>query len=350
MFAAKDLSSLNMLGKNLGDAVQTQFRNDLNAVNFEREQTKKAGIKNSLSLFTTAVNDPNLKPEQKQQAKIGTMNSLIELGADPKYIDLVDKTLPDPKPNTYSFHKGENGGRDKIFNVATGEYREVGDPRKVKAELQETGKIKKGPDGILYKEYITVNSFDKSPIEGAQPQMKAWTQARDDKWYEHFAASLEAKDNMEVSKRVRTLLTKTRELERQVEYYDKIQQSPSAGLDPKTASAELIQATKEKFKAAAEANQHDLNMNYQELTDIEKQYGEEMIKNPSAQVDNKGGKATVSSTKAGTGTPPAQAPIDTGNAEFSVADIRSSYGEAVKGKTDQEIIDAYKKMGITIKP
>lgn len=307
MFAPKDLSSLNMLGKNLGDAVQNQFRNDLNAVNLEREQTKKAGIKNSLSLFTTAVNDPNLKPEQKQQAKIGTMNSLIELGADPKYIDLVDKTLPDPKPNTYSFHAGSNGSRDKIFNVATGEYREVGEPSKVKTEFRETGTIKK-KDGILYKEYIPVNSFDKTPIPGAQPQLQAWQEARDDKWYEHFAASLEAKDNMEVSKRVRTLLTKTRELERQVEYYDKIQQSPSAGLDPKTASAELIQATKEKFKAAAEANQHDLNMNYQELTDIEKQYGEDMIKNPSAQVDNKGGKATVSTTKAGTGTPPAQTP------------------------------------------
>lgn len=344
MFAPKDMSSLNMLGKNLSEAVQNQFRNDLNAANMEREQVKKTGIKNTLSLFTEAVNDPNLKPEQKQQAKIGTMNSLIQLGADPQYIGLVDKTLPDPKQPSFSYHAGANGERGKLLNTATGEMKEIGEPSKIKTELQETGKIKKGPDGILYKEYLPVNAIDKTPIEGAQPQMKAWTQARDDKWYEHFAASLEAKDNMEVSKRVRTLLTKTRELERQVEYYDKIQQSPTAGLDPKTASAELIQATKDKFRAAAEANQHDLNMNYQELTDIEKQYGEEMIKNPSSQVGTGGGKTEVSTTKAGA-TPVAQE-----DAEFTVADIRSTYGDAVKGKTDQQIIEAYKKMGITIKP
>lgn len=343
MFAPKDMSSLNMLGKNLSEAVQNQFRNDLNAANMEREQTKKTGIKNTLSLFTEAVNNPNLKPEQKQQAKIGTMNSLIQLGADPQYIGLVDKTLPDPKQPSFVYHRGENGARGVIVNSATGQIQEVGEPSRVKTELQETGTIKRGKDGILYKEFIPVNAIDKTPIEGAQPQLKAWQEARKDDWYEKFITMLDVKEKSAVAKRVQALLSKTRELERQVEYYEKIKDSPTAGLDPKTASEELVQATKDKFKAAAEAAQHDLNMNYQELTDIEKEHGEGMIKNPSSQITG-GGRAVTSTTKSGT-TPAAQE-----DTEITVADIRSAYGDAVKGKTDQQIIEAYKKMGITIKP
>lgn len=78
-FAAKDLSSLNMLGKNLGEAVQNQFRNDLQAANMERENTRRTKVQSVLSDLNTNLTNPSLTPVQRniERTKASTTLSLL---------------------------------------------------------------------------------------------------------------------------------------------------------------------------------------------------------------------------------------------------------------------------------
>ena len=295
MFAPKDISSLNMLGKNLGEAVQNQFRNDLQSANMEREQVRKTGINNTLSLFSKAVNDPNLKPEQKQQAKISTMNQLIGIGADPKYIDLVDKTMPDYVPKATSYHAPTvEGQRGVIFNPNDNTVTPVGEAKPVVQKIAWRAKSSKVNGDMIDREMEAVDEKTGLPIPNIPTRVEPWTQKRDDNWMEKFMMTVAVKDKDAVAKRTEGLLKTTRELEQDQTYYEGLENSPTAGLTGKPTKEQIV-AQKEKIRSAKDAVMGNLNRQYQELTDIEKQYGQEMIKSPSSQIKS-GTQTTVSRT------------------------------------------------------
>lgn len=89
---------------------------------------------------------------------------------------------------------------------------------------------------------------------------------------------------------------------------------------------------------------------YDELTSIEKEFGGTMVTSPRSEANRQSAmpnSASVTSTTAGRG---AAKPEQNSGGQFTVADIRKAYPQAVAGKTDQQIIDAYKKQNITIVP
>lgn len=304
-FAAKDLSSLNMLGKNLGEAVQNQFRNDLQSANMERENAKKTGINNTLSLFSKAVNDPNLKPEQKQQAKISTMNELIGIGADPKYIDLVDKTLPDYTPKAKQFiQANREGGQDYIFDPNTEDVKPIGSARPIKFSEQPTGKIKQDGE-LFYKEVAQYDPSTNSFVPKTE-RFEPWTVAPG-------ASTIKSsKRNEEMERTQAENIIK--DFEGNAELSGAFKMFESSG------KMKLLQSGK-----VAEA--------LDGLTDIQKIKIRDYL---TAQKVLK--KYSVAK--------PEQPVQDDG---FTLSDVRSSYPQ-LKDKTDQEIIDAYAKQGIKILP
>lgn len=303
MFAPKDISSLNSLGRNLGQIVQNQFRNDLFAANQEREQARKGTIQSAIQGFSKVVNDPAADINAKRAAKANTLAILAGMGATEE-ANVIDKAIDFKSPNL-QYIQGGPGEERGTFNPESGEFKPTGtNPSKpVEPDYEYLPKTVKR-DGIIYRQKRAVDKFTRQPIPNLPTVEEPWSQERDDSWMEKLMFGLDLKTRREVSERTKSLLNKTRELEDEMKYLNEIEKSPTAGSKKTKPTDDDIVVQRAQNQAAREAIQKNLDEQYQELTEIEKQYGQGMIKNPAGAGSTMPG-AQPTAPKAVT---PAQAP------------------------------------------
>lgn len=275
-FAPKDISSLNILGQNLGQAVQNQFRNDLMAANMQRQQQQKEKVGGVLSSFQTLLNDPKATMDQKRTAKMDALTQLAGLGANDQADIVKSIELKDPE-TSFQYVEPKPGVQGGVFNSKTGVFTPSGTVTPAEPDYEPAGTVKR--DGIIYKIKRPVDKLTRKPIENLPNVEEAWTQERDDNWFDRFTKMLDVKDRAKVSERVQDLRKKAADHEKNITYYQSMVDSPDAGLPG--GSQEQIDAAKTKYRAGIQALQPQLDNVYQELTDIEKIYGGDMIRNPS---------------------------------------------------------------------